>query len=65
MFGLSIREPERSGSVTSRGRGKRSSLVQRSIVMKSVVCKVGVDGIALGGVFSFVAYNRRIEFYNQ
>ena len=57
MFRLSIKELERLGSVISRGRGKRSLLVQRSIIVKSIVYKVGVDGIALGGVFSFVAYN--------
>ena len=57
MFKLSIKELERLGSVTSRGRGKRSSSVQWSIIIKSVVYKVGVDGIALRGVFSFVAYN--------
>ena len=57
VFKLSIKELERLGSVTSRGRGKRSLLVQRLIIIKSVVCKVGVDSIALGGVFGFVAYN--------
>jgi len=57
VFRLSIKELERSENVTNRGRGKRSLLVQWSIVVKSMVCKVRVDSIALGGVFSFVAHN--------
>ena len=56
MIRLSIRESERLRGIVDKGR--RSSLIQRSIIVESMVCKVGISSIALRrGVLSFVAYN--------